>query len=174
MSDIQQARDRYRYSSLSTSFAYLSRTIFIPFSPFMAMAEDGYSSSTAWENADNSDLHNHSSYGRPSFQSLESVEEHSSSAPHIMSISPQPRSSTDSSGKSPKSQPWRDNAASLTDRRDTLTTIHSGTPSLVEPTFDENVLRALCELDVTTCSILYIPYLIAIYSSAVSLCFSTE
>ncbi|KIM44840.1 hypothetical protein M413DRAFT_66838 [Hebeloma cylindrosporum] len=64
-----------------------------------------------------------------------------------MSISPQPRSSTDSSGKSPKSQPWRDNAASLTDRRDTLTTIHSGTPSLVEPTFDENVLRALCELD---------------------------
>jgi len=138
------------------------------------MAEDGYSSSTAWENADNSDLNNHSAYGRPSFQSLESVEEHSSSAPHIMSISPQPRSSTDSSGKSPKSQPWRDNAASLTDRRDTLTTIHSGTPSLVEPTFDENVLRALCELDVTTCSILYIPYLTAIYSSAVSLYFSTE
>jgi len=154
--------------------SHLSRTILTPFSPFMATAEDGYSSSTAWESADNSDLNNHSAYGRPSFQSLESVEENSSSAPHIMSISPQPRSSTDSSGKSPKSQPWRDNATSLTDRRDTLTTIHSGTPSLVEPTFDENVLRALCELDVTTRSILCNSYLIAIYSSVVSLCFSTE
>jgi len=113
------------------------------------MTEEGYSSSTAWESADNSDFHGPSAYGRPSFQSLESVEEDSSATRHIMSMSPQPRSSTDSSGKSPMPQPWRDNASSLTDRRDTLTTIHSVTPSLVEPTFDENVLRALCELDVS-------------------------
>ncbi|KDR67998.1 hypothetical protein GALMADRAFT_257554 [Galerina marginata CBS 339.88] len=109
------------------------------------MAEDGYTSSTttAWEDR-STDLH---SYGRPSY-SLDSVEEHSSSGPHGASTSPQPRSSTESSGKSPSSQPWRDNnATAFVDRRDTLSTIHSGTPSLVEPTFDENVLRALCELD---------------------------
>lgn len=108
------------------------------------MAEDGYTSSTAWESGDNSDAHAH---GRPSFQSLDSVDENSSSAAYFTSVSPQPRSSSESR-KSPTSQHWRDNGAVPVDRRDTLSTIHSGAPSLVEPTFDENVLRALCELDV--------------------------
>ncbi|PPQ79686.1 hypothetical protein CVT25_003260 [Psilocybe cyanescens] len=111
------------------------------------MAEDGYTSSatTAWEDH-STDLHN-SAYGRPSFQSLDSVEENSSSA-HDLSTSPKTRSSSDSAGKSSSSQPWRDNSsAAFIDRRDTLSTIHTGTPSLVEPSFDENVLRALCELD---------------------------
>ncbi|KAF8972672.1 GTPase activating protein [Flammula alnicola] len=111
------------------------------------MAEDGYTSSTAWESGDNSDLQSHSAYGRPSFHSLDSVEENSTSVTHVTSISPHPRSSTDLAVKSPPSQPWRDSSSLPTDRRDTLSTIHSGTPSLVEPTFDENVLRALCELD---------------------------
>ena len=35
------------------------------------------------------------------------------------------------------------------DRKDTLSTIPSDVVSLVEPSFDENVLRALCELDVS-------------------------
>jgi len=34
--------------------------------------------------------------------------------------------------------------------------MNSGTPSLVEPSFDENVLRALCELDVSVlCRLLF-------------------
>ncbi|KAF9477751.1 GTPase activating protein [Pholiota conissans] len=105
------------------------------------MAEDGYTSSTAWESGDNSDAH---AYGRPSFQSLDSVDENSSSVAHFSSSSPQPRSSTESHGKS---QSWRDSSAAQPDRRDTGSTIHSAAPTLVEPTFDENVLRALCELD---------------------------
>ncbi|PPQ63369.1 hypothetical protein CVT24_005634 [Panaeolus cyanescens] len=116
------------------------------------MADDGYTSSTAWQ-GDSSDhiadsLHTSTPYGRPSFQSLDSVEESSSSGPHVVSTSPQPRSSTDSASRSPLNQPWRDTSAALpADRRDTLSTIHSGPPSLLEPSFDENVLRALCELD---------------------------
>ena len=120
------------------------------------MAEDGYTSSTAFESSDNSDRHGHTAatYGRPSFQSLDSVEESSSAGAHLSSTSPQPRSSSesysrapsDAHGKAARSQPWRES----NDRRDTLATIHSGAPSLVEPTFDENILRALCELDVCT------------------------
>ncbi|KAF8801325.1 RhoGAP-domain-containing protein [Phlegmacium glaucopus] len=113
------------------------------------MTEDGYTSSTAWDSGDQSDLHSFSGqfHARPSFKSLDSVDETSSVNGHFTSISPQPRSSSDSRSKSPTSQPWRDTAAALSDRREALSTIHSGTPSLVEPSFDENVLRALCELD---------------------------
>ncbi|KAF9054607.1 GTPase activating protein [Panaeolus papilionaceus] len=116
------------------------------------MADEGYTSSTTWPGGDSSDhtdgLHNSNSYGRPSFQSLDSVDESSSSGLHVLSTSPQPRSSTDSAGRSPLTQPWRDPGTALpADRRDTLSTIHSNPPSLVEPSFDENVLRALCELD---------------------------
>lgn len=118
------------------------------------MADEGYTSSTTWPGGDSSDhtdgLHNSNSYGRPSFQSLDSVDESSSSGLHVLSTSPQPRSSTDSAGRSPLTQPWRDPGTALpADRRDTLSTIHSNPPSLVEPSFDENVLRALCELDVS-------------------------
>lgn len=106
------------------------------------MAEDGYTSSTAWDSGDQSDVHLGQFHGRPSFQSLDSVDETSSTNGHF---SPQPRSSSDSRSKSPNSQQiWRDTAAALA-------TIHR-TPSLVEPSFDENVLRALCELDVNLCT----------------------
>lgn len=107
------------------------------------MTEDDYTSSSALDSGDQSEGHSLGVpfHGRPSFQSLDSVEETESANGHITSISSQPRSSSDSRSKSPTSQPWRDTAPSLSDRREQL-------PSLVEPSFDENVLRALCELDV--------------------------
>lgn len=111
------------------------------------MTEDGYTSSTARDSGDQSKSQPVSGqfHGRPSFQSLDSVDETESANGHLASISSQPRSSSDSRSKSPTSQPWRDTASS--DRRDPLSTTHR-TPSLVEPSFDENVLRSLCELDV--------------------------
>lgn len=57
--------------------------------------------------------------------------------------SPQLRSSFDSTSK------WTDNISVTFERRDTLSTIPSDAASLVEPSFDENVLRALCDLDVS-------------------------
>jgi hypothetical protein len=122
----------------------LLRNIFLSQLHFLAssMTEDGYTSSSALDSGDQSESQlNVPFHGRPSFQSLDSVEETESTNGHITSISPQPRSSSDSRSKSPISQPWRDTAPSLSDRREQL-------PSLVEPSFDEHVLRALCELDV--------------------------
>lgn len=72
----------------------------------------------------------------------------SSSSPHLAPSSPLPRSSTDSEGRPAFSSVWNDTTS--LDRRDTLATIHSvDQPSLVEPGFDESILRALCELDVS-------------------------
>ncbi|KAF5362023.1 hypothetical protein D9756_002638 [Leucocoprinus leucothites] len=64
--------------------------------------------------------------------------------------SPQPRSSLDSAAHS--SLHWRDSTTVGTpnDRRDTfpsIQTVHTEQQLLVEPNFDEGVLRALCELD---------------------------
>jgi hypothetical protein len=104
-------------------------------------AEDGYTSSTAWESSSQSEVRGHPGY------SLDSVESSSLNL-HVTSISPSPRSSSDSERKSPNNF-WQDAQTSLPERRDTLATIHSvETPSLVDPSFDENVLRSLCELDV--------------------------
>ena len=110
------------------------------------MTEDGHTSSSALDSGDQSEAHTFGVpfHGRPSYQSLDSVEETESTNGHLTSISSQPRSSSDSRSKSPPSQPWRDTAPSLSDRREQL-------PSLVEPSFDEHVLRALCELDVIFC-----------------------
>jgi len=69
-----------------------------------------------------------------------------SASPRNTSSSPLPRSSTDSDPKAPSAL-WGEGAQ--LDRRDTLTTIQSADQqNLVEPGFDESVLRALCELDV--------------------------
>ena len=121
-----------KFSELSHSLPYTS-----------SMTEDGYTSSSALDSGDQSEGHQFGVpfHGRPSFQSLDSVEETESANGHITSISSQPRSSSDSRSKSPTSQPWRDTAPSLSERREQL-------PSLVEPSFDEHILRALCELDV--------------------------
>jgi Rho GTPase-activating protein RGD1 len=113
----------------------------------VVMAEDGYSSS-AWDTTDNSDL-NSSSYptsaSQPHPPALEIVEDHLSIPPiPSKSVSPPPRSSSDSASR------WHDNIPVTVDRCDTtLSTIPSETTGLVETAFDENVLRALCELDVS-------------------------
>lgn len=98
--------------------------------------DDGYASSTnAWDNDDPARL-------RVSPNTELSV------SPHNTSISPLPRSSTDSDNRPVFTAPWNSDGNSL-ERRDTLATIHSvDQPSLVEPGFDESILRALCDLDV--------------------------
>lgn len=66
-------------------------------------------------------------------------------------ISPLQRSSIDSAAPLSSSGHWRDSTTVASDRRDTLNTVHTlhnEPPLLVEPNFDEGVLRALCELDV--------------------------
>ncbi|KAF5383545.1 hypothetical protein D9615_003740 [Tricholomella constricta] len=109
------------------------------------MAEEGYLSS-AWESGDQSDFQNGGGHGRPQLRTFEPIEP-SSSSPRITSTSPIPRSSVDSAGRSSTSR-WQESPpASTTERRDMLTTMQSDTTSLVETTFDENVLRALCDLD---------------------------
>ncbi|KAH7905642.1 Rho GTPase activation protein [Hygrophoropsis aurantiaca] len=110
------------------------------------MADDGYSSS-AWESTDNSDP-NHPSY---LFQQTPSALHESSTSPAVSSLivkpsSPPPRSSSESLGRSSTSK-WRDSVSVTVERKDTLSTIPSDVASLVEANFDENVLRALCELD---------------------------
>ncbi|KAL0955139.1 hypothetical protein HGRIS_004053 [Hohenbuehelia grisea] len=110
------------------------------------MADEGYAS-TAWDGVDHSDAQTSAgtSYGRPAMHSLESPD---LSTPQLTSTSPQPRSSNDSVSRSSTSR-WRDSPTITTDVREaaTVTTIPSETASLVESGFDENVLRALCELD---------------------------
>jgi Rho GTPase-activating protein RGD1 len=106
------------------------------------MAEEGYLSS-AWESGDQSDLAGH---GRPQLRTFDTAEV-SSPALQPSSSSPQPRSSIDSVG--PSTSKWQDSPpGATTERRDTLATIHSDSASLVESSFDESVLRALCDLDV--------------------------
>lgn len=107
------------------------------------MAEEGYLSS-AWESGDQTDLAGH---GRPQLRTFDSAEV-SSPAPQPMTSSPQPRSSNDSVGWSSTSRQQESPPAASMERRDTLTTIHSDSASLVDPSFDETVLRALCDLDV--------------------------
>lgn len=150
----------------------------------MADERDGYPSSPiVWDSReDHSELR--SPHDRPSFHSAaESVDEHATSQVHHPVPAPWDRSNGDSSSvNGHKSQtwhqPWRDNAPPTPiERRDTISSKNSGTPpSLVEASFDENVLRALCELDVSI-SLRCLPVLQLIrflYAiSAVSLSFST-
>ncbi|KAG1864821.1 Rho GTPase activation protein [Suillus subluteus] len=115
------------------------------------MADEGYSS-TAWESTDNSDPNASQTpyYGlfQPNSPSL--IHE-SATAPALSSLSvkpssPPPRSSSDSLGRSSSSR-WRDSVPVTIERKDTLSMIPSDAISLVETSFDENVLRVLCELD---------------------------
>ncbi|KAF8141964.1 hypothetical protein EV363DRAFT_1249073 [Boletus edulis] len=115
------------------------------------MGDDGYSPSV-WDSTDHSDPSNpgHTPYGlHPG--NLSFLHE-SATTPAFMSApgkpsSPPPRSSSDSLGRSSTSR-RRDSSIPITvDRKDTLSTVPSDVVSLVEPSFDENILRALCELD---------------------------
>ena len=66
-------------------------------------------------------------------------------------LSSPPRSSSDSAGRTLSSK-WRESLGQTTlERRDTITTTTTNpeTQNVVEPSFDENVLRMLCDLDVS-------------------------
>lgn len=112
--------------------------------------DDGHASSaTIWDSDEHSRLR----------VSPNQVVELHQASPHNPSISPLPRSSTDSEGRSAFLTPF--NEGNSLERRDTLATIHSvEQPSLVEPGFDENVLRQLCDLDVRQASYLILTALI--------------
>jgi Rho GTPase-activating protein RGD1 len=109
------------------------------------MAEEGYLSS-AWESGDQFELP--SGHGRPQLRTFDSAETSSQGA-HAMSSSSHPRSSVDSPGRSSTSK-WPESPPQdlPTERREGPSIVHGDTASLVEPSFDESVLRALCELDV--------------------------
>lgn len=65
--------------------------------------------------------------------------------------SPPPRSSSESVGRTSSSK-WRESFGQSTlERRGTVTTITTNpeAPNVVEPGFDENLLRMLCDLDVS-------------------------
>ena len=62
------------------------------------------------------------------------------------SSSPTPNSADVVSPTSPTPR-WRDSVATL-ERRDTISSVPSEVVNVVEPSFDETVLRALCDLDV--------------------------
>lgn len=119
----------------------------------VAMGDDGYPPSV-WDSADHSDPSNpgHAPYGLTQPGNLSPLHE-SATTPGFTFVqgkqsSPPPRSSSDSLGRSSTSR-RRDSIPITVDRKDTLSTIPSDVVSLVEPSFDENVLRALCELDVS-------------------------
>ncbi|KAG0703978.1 Rho GTPase activation protein [Suillus ampliporus] len=115
------------------------------------MADEGYSS-TAWESTDNSDPNASQILPYGLFQpNNPSLIHESATAPALSSLqvkpsSPPPRSSSDSLGRSSTSR-WRDSVPVTIERKDALSMIPSDAISLVETSFDENVLRVLCELD---------------------------
>ncbi|KAJ7091339.1 Rho GTPase activation protein [Mycena belliarum] len=98
------------------------------------MTDDPYASS-AWESTDNSDAQS----GPSSYQHPVRIIEHDIS-PTANASPSQPRSSTDSVGRS-----WRDSPTVGSDNRESVAP--NDTASLVDASFDENVLRSLCELD---------------------------
>lgn len=123
------------------------------------MSEEGYPASTNWEHTDSDTLasnpHHPHSQQRPSahnhhqnpYLSLESLEITAPLTPS-KSFSP-PRSSGDSPTRTSNAR-YRDGGPSGSNSRDTPTS--SAPPMnddpIVEAGFDENVLRALCDLDV--------------------------
>lgn len=117
------------------------------------MHDERYSSSS-WDYADNSTTdspttsqasHSHHHYfsRHPMSQGPSSDTTHPTPIPTIP-VSPDGRSSIELNALASAPQPrWRD---SMSNGRDTASTI-AGDP-MVEPSFDENVLRALCDMDV--------------------------
>ncbi|KAH8111067.1 RhoGAP-domain-containing protein [Phellopilus nigrolimitatus] len=131
------------------------------------MPDDHYTSSS-WDYVDNApgispttSQASHSQLRRPSMSSTPSAKDQGSSKGSLTSgtspptapsksVSPPPRSSLDSSTKlSAPPTTWRESLTAL-ESRDTVSTAAGETLQLVEPTFDENVLRALCDMDETS------------------------
>ncbi|KAF9013584.1 hypothetical protein BDZ89DRAFT_1077094, partial [Hymenopellis radicata] len=79
-----------------------------------------------------------STYTRPPMRSLDLQDAASSSHAH----SPPPRSSSDLND-APLSSKWRDTSTVISESHDSV----SETVNLIEPAFDENVLRILCDMD---------------------------
>lgn len=101
------------------------------------MPDDGYSS--AWDGADHSDFQSTaatSTYTRPPMRSLDLQDAASSSHAH----SPPARSISELH----ESSKWRDTSTVISESHDSV----SETVNLIEPAFDENVLRVLCDMDV--------------------------
>ncbi|KDQ50698.1 hypothetical protein JAAARDRAFT_199693 [Jaapia argillacea MUCL 33604] len=106
-----------------------------------------------WDNPDASDAPSNSDYGAfrrrspgqraPSPDSM-TLNSQSMPPPPTKPGSP-PRSSSESAGRASSSR-WRDSLTTTLERRDTYSTA-ADTNSIVEPNFDENILRALCDLD---------------------------
>jgi Rho GTPase-activating protein RGD1 len=109
--------------------------------------------STSWEHTSSwhtnggafSDI-DHSPSGRRTGLPLDGMQSLSISS----SGSPQ-RASFDSAAR-PSMSRWRDSIQVEAERRGMSPTTMD-TPTLIEPTFDENVLRALCDLDVRSAPI---------------------
>ncbi|THU92989.1 RhoGAP-domain-containing protein [Dendrothele bispora CBS 962.96] len=112
------------------------------------MPEDAYPQG-AWDSTDLSDSQGtgaSSGHGRPPIHPQQSSSESSGTASHYQrSGSPQPRLSSDSGGVSSTSK-WRDTTTLISESHESAS--GNAEPSnLVETTFDENVLRALCDMD---------------------------
>jgi hypothetical protein len=120
------------------------------------MTDEAYAAA-AWDYADNSDSQTGpSSYHYP----VRILDSQDGSLPMANASPSQQRSSTDSVGRS-----WRDSPTVGSDTREPV-----DVASLVDASFDENVLRSLCELDVRyfTDILRYFTYLC--FGSAASLC----
>ena len=122
---------------------------------------------SSWEYVDNpapgsptTSQASHSQPSRPSLSSIPSGRAASSQdsstyagSPPVAptkSVSPPPRTSSDAAPKSaaPPTAKWRESFSAL-ERRDTVSSTGGEQVTVVEPTFDENVLRALCDMDVS-------------------------
>ncbi|KAJ7583131.1 Rho GTPase activation protein [Mycena floridula] len=105
------------------------------------MPEDGYSSSTTgWDTTDNSELHNSSSssYGRSQMRPPQEAEESGLDGSSLRRGSAELNSVASSSK-------WQSPAAISESHESQSTAVHEG--NLVDGGFDENVLRALCDMD---------------------------
>ncbi|KAG6835147.1 hypothetical protein H0H93_004421 [Arthromyces matolae] len=111
------------------------------------MADDGYLSS-AWESGD-SEFQNSAGHGRPQLRTFESAESSSTNTRVDVTSPLPPRTSVDSIGQSSTSR-WQESPipqVTTPEPRDNASTVNIEPSNLVETTFDESVLRALCDLD---------------------------
>ncbi|KZT66142.1 RhoGAP-domain-containing protein [Daedalea quercina L-15889] len=114
------------------------------------MSEGRYSPSS-WDHADGSEAHHSVNHAYepplppgPPVQSQESLDANGTVPPTPTKSTSPPRSSTESPTRL-SAQRWRDSTLPPPAEAPDTVTLDSAT--LVEPSFDENVLRALCDLD---------------------------
>ncbi|ESK94826.1 gtpase activating protein [Moniliophthora roreri MCA 2997] len=114
------------------------------------MPEDGYASS-AWDGEQSDYQHSIASYphsSRPLLRQGESTET-SGTLPHLRPASPETRLSSESNRIGSPTK-WRDGSTTISESHDSIHLDNASIeppPTLVEPTFDEGILRALCDMD---------------------------